>query len=247
MDEADMDAHPDTVLAGRYRLLATLGAGGMGTVWRASDELLDREVAVKLFAPASGHSGDEARRRTEMHLLAGTAHPAVVALFDAQLEGDPAYLVMELVDGEDLATRLTRGPVPPAQTRGIGLAMAAALESLARRGAVHRDVKPSNILLPGEGSALPAKLADFGIARLADDAGLTTAGTTIGTAAYLSPEQVAGREPTPKADVYSLGLVLLECLTGERAFPGTVSETAAARLVREPTVPRNSARTGRGC
>ncbi|MGW6130743.1 protein kinase domain-containing protein [Cellulomonas sp. NPDC055163] len=259
-----MGAAPDldtrTVLADRYRLDGVLGQGGMATVHRAHDLVLGRDVAVKLFPPVAEGADELQRHQAEMRVLARLNHPGLVTLHDAGSvpAGGPlrqTYLVMELVPGRTLADRLLPGALPPAHVAHLGRQVADALVVVHAAGVVHRDIKPANVLLAGDdpvdrlGDArlvddagrgageLRAKLADFGIARLSDGARLTVTGTTLGTASYLSPEQATGSAVGPASDLYSLGLVLLECLTGERTFTGTALEAVAARLTSAPAVP----------
>ncbi len=228
-----------TLLGGRYRLVAEAGRGGMSTVYRARDEHLGRDVAVKVLVPDVTGSGDARRQREEVRLLAGLAHPGLVTLFDADIAGDTPYIVMEYVAGATLADLIGRGPLPESQVRTIASGVAQALDYVHSRGLVHRDIKPANILVPGSDGdpAARARLADFGIARLVDATRITSTGTLIGTAAYISPEQARGDAVGPPSDIYSFGLVILEALTAERAFPGTPIESVAARLSRGPAVP----------
>ncbi|RYV52650.1 serine/threonine protein kinase [Pengzhenrongella frigida] len=217
----------------------------MAEVYRARDTLLGREVALKVFRDTSTESTFDARQQAEIGLLARLDHPGLVTIFDAGsgvLDGATrAFLVIELVRGPSLADRLAGGPLPPTQAALIGTQVAESLAYIHEAGVVHRDVKPANILLPGDarsGTTQPwAKLTDFGIARLVDEARLTATGMLLGTPSYLSPEQATGTVLGPPTDVYALGLVLLECLTGERVFPGTVLESVAARLHHDPVVP----------
>ncbi|MEU2205123.1 protein kinase [Microbacterium oleivorans] len=229
-------------LADRYRLIAQVGQGGMARVFRADDTALGRTVAVKVLRPGvEGAAGAPERARSEVTLLASLNHPSLVTLFDAHLTGSPEYLVMEFVDGPTLSSRIAEGPLPPAEVAALAAELGEALHVVHASGVVHRDMKPSNVLLAPPhlpGGRPRAKLADFGIALLLDSARLTTPGTIIGTAAYLAPEQVQGGDPAPPADVYALGLVLLEALTGERAYPHTDGVGAAlARLTTPPTIP----------
>lgn len=216
----------------------------MAAVYRAHDLVLGRDVAVKLFPSSVAQPEDVQRVSAEMSLLARTNHPSLVTLHDGSLSTDessgPAFLVMELVEGEDLSRILTRGPLRSTVAASIGAAIAEGLAHIHELGIVHRDVKPANILVPtGSDPRLPprAKLADLGIARIVDGARMTATGSVLGTAAYLSPEQVRGEPVGPASDIYGLGLVLLECVTGQRPFPGGPAEAATARLIAPPSIP----------
>ena len=235
----DLDA--GTLLNARYRIVSVIGRGGVATVYRADDESLGRTVALKVISRSLGDADDTKRRAKEVRLIAGFHHPGLVTLFDfVPINGGPeAMLVMQYVEGADLASRITQGPLSPALTADIGIAIAAALDHVHESGVMHRDVKPANILLPttGESATQVAVLADFGIARLVDESNVTSTGLIVGTASYLSPEQAEGGILAPSTDIYSLGLVLLECLTGVRAFPGSALESVAARLSADPTIP----------
>ena len=244
---AERDPGPGDVLAGRYEIRAELGRGGMATVYRGLDRRLQRPVAIKVFRGGFAEAVDPQRTTQEMRLLAAVNHPSVVAVLDAS-NGDGvfgAFLVMELVVGADLGALLhrARGPLAADFARRIVADVAGALAALHARGVVHRDVKPANILVPeaaNSSSLVAAKLTDFGIAQLVDGARLTGPDSILGTAAYLSPEQVRGAAPRPASAVYSLGLVLLEALTGKRAFPGPAAEAAMARLQRPPALPEDA-------
>ncbi|MDP9183304.1 MAG: serine/threonine protein kinase [Actinomycetota bacterium] len=224
------------VLGERYELGELLGVGGVARVVRARDLVLHRDVAIKLFGPGIDPSGPE-RERAEMRTLASLSHPNLVPLHDAGTDHEHvpprAFLVMALVDGHSLAEQLRSGPLPETQVRSLGAQVADALACVHSSGVVHRDVKPANILIDRSGRPF---LTDFGIARAVGAAALTAVGDTVGTAAYLSPEQVRGQEAGPPTDVYALGLVLLEALTGAREYAGSTAETALARLTRPPRI-----------
>jgi eukaryotic-like serine/threonine-protein kinase len=234
------------VLAGRYRVLDRLGSGGMAEVFRAHDDQLDRDVAVKVFRTPVDEPGNATaveRREIELRALAQLSHPNLITLYDANIVGaHPAFLVTELVIGPDLATRLTDGPLPEDLARTVGEQIAGALAYVHARGMVHRDVKPANILLGTDGATpetatIRARLSDFGIVRVLEDARMTAAEFTLGTAFYIAPEQARGADVNAAADVYSLGLVLIEMLTGRRSFDGPMHEAMAARLTRAPDIP----------
>jgi serine/threonine protein kinase len=225
-------------LAGRYRVTERIGQGGMAEVYRATDEALGREVALKIFRPEYASSDDLVRQHGEVRLLAMLSHPCLVTLYDVTADIDGrVVLVLEFVPGTDVRHRLRDGPMDRAAVAAIGADVARALAFIHSQGVIHRDVSPANILLPESPHAVAAKLTDLGIARLVDAANLTAAGSVTGTASYMSPEQAAGRHLTAATDIYSLGLVLLEGLTGHREFQGGAVEAAAARLARDPEVP----------
>ncbi|WP_141372868.1 serine/threonine-protein kinase [Cellulomonas cellasea] len=252
VDPTRLDALVGHALGRRYRIDGTLGHGGMGTVFAATDVRLRRPVALKVFSLEGVPARDIGRYAGEARVLASLSHPGLVALLDVGAdqgpEGEPlAYLVMELVDGVTLRERLDEGPIDPVEVADIGRQLAEALGHAHAAGVVHRDLKPANILLAhepvlsgeAEAPATATKLADFGIAQAlgGPTSGETSAGRTLGTASYLSPEQALGRPLGATSDVYSLGLVLLECLTGERAYPGEALSSSLARLLDAPEVP----------
>ncbi|HEV8697625.1 MAG TPA: protein kinase [Candidatus Limnocylindrales bacterium] len=218
------------IIGERYRVGPVIGRGGMATIHQATDLRLDREVAVKLLRPEIAKDADLAGRfRREALATTVLRHPNIVACLDTGTDGSQPYLVMDLVDGEDLAARLRRsGRLAPWQAARIGLDVARALGAAHVRGIVHRDVKPGNILLAGDGRAM---VTDFGIARLAVDAEAARPGTTLGSVHYFSPEQARGTTTSPASDVYCLGLVLFEALTGKRAFTGDTSDAIALARV----------------
>lgn len=227
-----------TTLAGRYRLEERIASGGMGSVWRARDEILGRAVAVKLLREDLAGDPAAARRfRREALTAASVSHPHMANVFDYVEEDRHPGIVMELVEGETLAARLEReAQLPPEEAVRIAMAMLDALDAAHRAGIIHRDVKPGNVMLERGGAV---KVADFGIARVAGDATLTQTGLIFGSPHYLAPEQLRGETPTPAADVYAAGVVLYEMLTGRRPFEGdSPIAIATARLAADPPPPR---------
>ena len=205
---------------GRYRLLAPLGAGGMGEVWKAHDANLDREVAIKVLA--HGALSDDASRerfRREAHVLSRLSHPGVATIYDFDVQDGVDFLVMELVPGGSLASRLERGPLPIAEVIRVGAAIADALHEAHERGFLHRDLKPGNIVLTQSGQP---KILDFGLALLLAagkaSAKLTQTGMILGSLPYMSPEQLLGEADSVSTDVYALGVMLFEMSTGRRPF-----------------------------
>src|SRR3954449_3977538 len=222
----------ERLLDGRYRLGDRLGSGAVAEVFKAMDERLARPVAVKLFR---GDAAEELQRHeAEMRTLAQLDHPNLVTVYDAGEANDQPYLVMQLIEGDTLADELRRGPIGPERTARYGAALADALAYVHAQGFVHRDVKPANVLIAGDGRV---HLADFGIARLVDSAHEPRTGDVLGTPGYFSPEQVTGEPVGPPTDIYALGIVLIECVTGERPFEGGAMEVALARVNRSPDIP----------
>lgn len=226
----------DAVLGGRYRLRSLLAVGGMGEVWRATDEVLGRDVAVKVLKEEyTGDPGFLERFRGEARHSAALSHPNIAGTYDYGEANGSAYLVMELVDGQPLSDVLAReGALPPERAMGLLAQAAAGLSAAHAVGVVHRDVKPGNLLVTPEGRV---KVTDFGIARAADAAPLTATGQVMGTAQYLAPEQAMGRPSTPASDVYALGVVAYEALTGERPFTGDSQVAVAMAHINEDPSP----------
>jgi eukaryotic-like serine/threonine-protein kinase len=228
---------PGTMLGGRYRLEERIASGGMGDVWRCVDDVLGRVVAVKILLPSLlEEPGFTERFRGEARTMATINHPGVVDIYD--YGSDPAtgaYLVMEYVDGDALSRTLARvGRLTPARTMALVAQAADALHAAHQTGVVHRDVKPGNLLVRPNGTLV---LTDFGIARSVGAAQLTAAGSVLGTASYISPEQAMGEQATPLSDVYALGVVAYQCLAGRRPFEGENPLEIAMRHVREAPPP----------
>jgi eukaryotic-like serine/threonine-protein kinase len=246
---------------GPYEILSPLGAGGMGEVYRAKDTRLGREVAVKVLPEhLSANPEVRARFEREAKTVSSLNHPNICTLFDVGREGETDYLVMELIEGETLAQRLRKGPLPGAELLRIGAQVADALDRAHRAGVVHRDLKPGNIMLTRSG----AKLMDFGLARAADVArksgsgtsgsaltqsptvaqALTTEGSIVGTYQYMAPEQLEGHEADARSDIWAMGCVLYEMATGKRAFEGRSQATLIAAIIGSQPGPVNEAPSG---
>lgn len=227
----------DRLLDGRYRLGTRLGGGAAADVFRGIDDRLGRAVAVKVFR---GDAAEQLQRHeAEMRTLAALDHPSLVTVFDAgsDPETDQPYLVMQLIEGPTLAEELRPGALPLDRAARYGAELADALAYIHQRGLVHRDLKPANVLISKDGRV---HLADFGIARLVGTAHETRTGDVLGTPAFFAPEQVAGESVGPPTDIYALGLVLYEALTGRRPYDGTPMEVAMARLNRAPEIPADT-------
>src|SRR5438445_4727989 len=235
------------VLGGRYVLEEQIGNGGYCEVWRATDTVLSRPVAVKLLHPGYARKAEAlARFQAEARHAGALWHDNIARVFDygEPADGQPPYLVMELVDGPSLEDMLAGGPLDARRTMDVIAQAAAGLQAAHAEGLVHRDVKPANLLLAPGGIV---KVTDFGIAHAVGSAAVTPTGEMIGTPGYLSPEQVAGRQATPASDVYALGVVAYECLTGAPPFEGTALEISVAHRDRPlpplpPSVPAEVAR-----
>ena len=230
-------------LVGHYRVLEKIGAGGMGEVFRARDERLGRDVALKLIRPASGNNPDHLRRfEQEARAAAALNHPNILAIYDVGLDGSTPYIVSELLEGKTLRQRLTEGPIPVREASGYALQIAQALTAAHERHIVHRDLKPENLFLTQDGRV---KILDFGVAKLQEPlegdrsvesmTTVTKHGAVIGTVAYMSPEQLRGKGVDHRSDLFSFGAILYEMLAGRRAFRGeTEVDTMTAVLREEP-------------
>ena len=232
-----MSLMPDVLLGDRYRPLERLAVGGMGEVWRAEDSVLGRTVAIKLLRPEyADDPGFRDRFRAEARHAAMLAHPNVTQVFDfSEGDGDELpYIVMECVNGEPLSELLRRtGALADAQTWSVIGQTAAALAAAHRAGVVHRDIKPGNILVCPDGRV---KVTDFGIARVVNQSTVTQTGLLLGTAQYLAPEQVAGESATPATDMYALGIVGYECVTGRTPYEG--DNIAVLQAIQNGRVPK---------
>lgn len=230
------------VLGSRYTLLAVLGTGGMATVWRARDEMLGREVAVKVLNPQfATDPGFLARFEREARHAAAVSHPRLVTVFDCGVERGTPFIVMELVAGRTLRRVLDEtGVLPPEHAVAVAAAVCEGLEAAHAAGLVHRDITPANIVLNGD----EVKILDFGIARADGTRAATATGTVLGTAAYLSPEQASGRPAGPQSDLYSLGCVLFEMLAGRPPFTADSAVGLAYRQVHDDPGPPSAWRPG---
>ena len=220
------------LIAGRYELEELVGSGGMSNVFRAHDRLLERTVALKILHEQYTRDEDYVERfRREARAVAQLTHPNIVTVIDRGEQDGRQFIVFEYVDGENLKELSARGPLDVREAIGLALQVARALSFAHARGLVHRDVKPQNVLLNDDGQA---KVTDFGIARSLDVHGVTQTGTVLGTSDYIAPEQARGQKVDPKTDIYSLGVVLYELLTGEVPFSGDNFVAVAMRHVSEP-------------
>ena len=225
---------PGELIAERYELEAIVGTGGMSTVYRAHDQLLERKVALKVLHPHYADDEEYVERfRREARAVAKLSHPHIVTVIDRGEDDGQQYIVFEYVDGENLKQLVQRtGPLPTRRAIELAIEIADALAFAHENGLVHRDVKPQNVLLTPDGDA---KVTDFGIARsLEVEHGMTQTGTVLGTSNYLSPEQAGGKPTTTSTDVYSLGVVVYELLTGEVPFPGENFVAIAMKHINDP-------------
>ena len=229
---------------GRYQVLQELGRGAMGIVYRARDEVLQREVAVKMIAlSGSAHERDmhEARFRQEARAAGGLAHPSIITVYDVGREADVAFIAMELVEGRELRELIAGGEIGPGRAFEIAIQVAEALAFAHERGIVHRDVKPGNIMVVGDGRI---KIMDFGIARLQEPTVKTQTGVLLGSPQYMSPEQISGQALDGRADVFSLGVVLYEMLTGIKPFDASDLTQVLFWVVNMPAKPPSERRPG---
>ncbi|MFJ4472140.1 protein kinase [Streptomyces sp. NPDC089424] len=235
------------LVGGRYRLIERIGSGGMGVVWRALDELVEREVAVKQ-PRLPGDPEDEAHRRAahrlyrEARAAARVDHRSAVTIHDVVEEDGIPWIVMELVQGESLHERLKRGPMAPAESARVGLDVLGALRAAHAVGIVHRDVKPANVLLGRQGRVV---LTDFGIAHVQGEESLTVSGEFVGSLEFIAPERMSGRSAGPASDLWSLGVLLYAAVDGSSPFRRTTPEsTLAAILAPDPPEPKRAGPLG---
>jgi serine/threonine-protein kinase len=232
MDVAAIRARLAAALEGSLELGELLGTGGFAAVFRARDPFLERDVAIKVLDPSLGVSADlGAQFLREARIIAGTEHPHIVPLYAAEARDGLLYLVMRLLPGQSLATRIARDKLPPAEAGRLALEVARALATAHAKGVVHRDIKPANILLDAAGHAF---VTDFGISRVTSRPDGEALGTTAGTPHYMSPEQAMGEPVDGRADVYSLGIILFEILTGKVPFEGRNLKELVARHISAP-------------
>jgi eukaryotic-like serine/threonine-protein kinase len=231
-----------TLLAGRYRVESTLGSGGMAVVYRAEDDILGRAVALKTLHHHYAEMPSFRRRfRQEARAMASLDHQNIVKVYDISQDGEVPFIVVECVSGRDLGDliggRRRSGRLDEQFVRRMARQLLHALSYAHRRGIIHRDIKPSNILLTSGGTV---KVADFGIARIVeeDDVPMSEAGEIVGSARYMSPEQLRGEDATPRSDIYSVGVLLYHCLTGRPPFSGDVKSLARQHMHKDPTPPR---------
>src|SRR5512132_3548792 len=235
------------VRLGPYEILAPLGAGGMGEVYKARDTRLDRTVAVKVLASHLSASPESRQRfEREAKTISQLSHPHICALHDVGREGETEYLVMEYLEGETLAERLLKGPLPRDQTLRYGMQIADARDKAHRQGIVHRDLKPGNVMLTKSG----VKLLDFGLAKAISPAAarsgasltalptqtgkdLTAEGTILGTFQYMAPEQLEGKDADARTDIFAFGAVLYEMATGKKAFSGRSQASLISSIMKE--------------
>ncbi|HEU5000224.1 MAG TPA: protein kinase [Lapillicoccus sp.] len=230
-----MNPEAGMTLGSRYTLTDRIATGGMGDVWRATDSVLGRDVAVKVMRASAAEDPTFADRfRDEARHSAGMSHQNIATVYDYGEDDGAAYLVMELVDGEPLSQMIARGPMNPDQVRNIAGQAALALAAAHQAGVVHRDVKPANILITPDGRV---KLTDFGIARAVDGASHTRTGEVLGTPQYLSPEQALGKGATGASDLYALGIITQEMLTGRKPFDAGSAVATALAQVNDPPPP----------
>jgi eukaryotic-like serine/threonine-protein kinase len=234
-----LDASVGTVLGGRYRVSSTLGSGGMAVVYKAEDAILGRTVALKtLHRHYAEEPAFRRRFKQEARAMASLDHENIVKVYDICQEGDIPFIVAECVGGRDVGSLLAEargGRLNEGFTRRIAAQLLSALQYAHERGIIHRDIKPSNILITPDGTV---KVADFGIARIVEDEDDGEPGEIIGSARYMSPEQLRGGEATPASDIYSVGILLYHCLTGEPPFSGQLDALARQHVKKAPTPPR---------